>query len=158
MAPSCTWIKMSEKPGFIVKFYDKAYEEKGVIDLINAPVYAISGVSGSDAEKLEKALKIKTVADLATNEYVRLAQAITNFAQCTGQILDKEYKTRELMELPDMPVHAINGISEEDADLLRHAFNVETIRDLATNKYVDIAQTTVALAALVDWLVELSET
>ena len=40
---------MVEEPGFIVKFYDKAYEDKSIIDLAKAPVAAISGVSEARA-------------------------------------------------------------------------------------------------------------
>jgi hypothetical protein len=148
---------MTDEPGFIIKFYDKAYEKKDILELTGAPVDAISGVTKSDAEKLEKALKVKTVRDLATNEYVKLAQAVTNFTEFTGQILDKEFQSKEYMELSNQPVHAMKGVSKEDAELLRQAFNIKTIRDLARNKYVSIAQTTFALAALVDLLLEMSE-
>ena len=148
---------MSEEPGFIVKFYDKAYEKKDIIDLLNSPVDAISGVTRADAEKLEKAFNIKTVADLATNEYVRLAQAVTNFTECTGQILDKKFQSKEFIELAEKPVNAINGISEGDAKLLKQALNIKSIKDLARNKYVNIAQTTISLAALLEVLVEMME-
>ena len=43
---------MSQDPGFIVQFYDKKYEEMNIIELVEAPVEAISGVSKGDAEKL----------------------------------------------------------------------------------------------------------
>jgi hypothetical protein len=43
---------MSEEPGFIVRFYHKAYEEMNILELVEAPVEAISGVSDADAEKL----------------------------------------------------------------------------------------------------------
>ena len=148
---------MSEEPGFIIKFYDKAYEKKNIIDLLNSPVDAISGVSGPDAENLKKAFNIKTVGDLATNEYVRLAQAVTNFTECTGQILDKEFQSQEFVELSEKPVNAIKGISDGDAELLKQTFNVRTIKDLARNKYVNIAQTTLALAALAEYIIEMIE-
>jgi hypothetical protein len=146
---------MSEDPGFIVKFYDKAYEEKGVLELVDAPVAAISGVSEGDAEKLKKAFNMDTVADLALNQYVRIAQAITNFSECSGTILDKEFESKEFIELAGKPVYAISGISEGDADILKKAFNIKTIRDLAENKYVYIAQTTISLATLVSMLLNM---
>lgn len=146
---------MSEEPSFIVKFYDKAYEEKGVLELVDAPVAAISGVSEGDAEKLKKAFNMETVADLALNQYVRIAQAITNFSECSGTILDKEFESKEFLELAGKPVYAISGISEADADILKKAFNIKTIRDLAENKYVYIAQTTISLATLVSMLLNM---
>lgn len=148
---------MSEELGFIIKFYDKAYEKKNIIELIYSPVDAISGVSRPDAEMLKKAFNIKTVADLATNEYVRLAQAVTNFTECTGQILDKEFQSQEFIELSEKPVNAIKGISDGDAELLKTALNIKTIKDLARNKYVNIAQTTIALAALAEYIIEMLE-
>ena len=143
---------MSEEPGFIVKFYDKAFEEKSILELIDSPVSAISGVSESDGEDLAKAFGIKTVLDLANHEYVNLAQGITCFSSCSGEILDKEFESKEFVELAEKPVSAISGISESDATLLKKAFNIKTIRDFAENKYVSVAQTTVALAALVEML------
>jgi hypothetical protein len=145
---------MAEDPGFIVKFFVKAYKEKAIVELPDAPVASISGVSESDAEDLQKAFGIKTVNDLATNKYVRLAQAITNFSECSGEILNKQFESAEFIELAEKPVHAISGVSNGDADLLAKAFHIKTIRDFADNKYVVIAQTTVALATLVEILLE----
>ena len=147
----------SDEPGFIVKFYDKAYEKMDLLELINAPVDAISGVSEGDAEKLRKAFNIKTVADFANNKYVKLAQAAVSFADCSGQILDKEFLSSDFVELVDKPVHAIKGISVGDAELLRAAFNVRTVRDLAKNKYVAVAQATVSLAGFVELLREMDK-
>ena len=59
-----------EEPGFIVKFFNKAYEGKSITELVTSPIDAIGGVSESDAEDLKKAFNIKTVGDLATNKYV----------------------------------------------------------------------------------------
>ena len=154
---NCVVICTSNEPGFIVKFYDKAYEKKDLRDLINSPVDAISGVSKADAEKLKKAFNIKSVADLANNKYVKLAQSATSFAECAEQTLDKEFQCKEFGELVDKPVHAINGISRGDADLLREAFNIKTVRDLAKNKYVAIAQTTVVLSGFIEHLREMDK-
>ena len=147
---------MSQEPGFIVKFYDKAYENLDLFELVEAPVAAISGVSESDGEKLLKAFNIKTVGDFAEHKYISLAQAVTDFSECTGQILDKEFQS-DFADLVDKPVYAIKGISEGDAVLLKEAFNVKTVRDLARNKYVNIAQTTVALASLVEMILEMEQ-
>lgn len=147
---------MSQEPGFIIKFYDKAYENLDLLELVDAPVAAISGVSESDGEKLKKAFNIKTVGDFAVNKYISLAQAVTDFSECTGQILNKEFQS-DFSDLVDKPVYAIKGISEGDAVLLKEAFNIKTVRDLARNKYVNIAQTTVTLASLVELLLEMEQ-
>jgi hypothetical protein len=60
----------------LAKQLDKAYEDKGLAELLDAPVAALSGVSEGDAEKLDAAFGIKTVRDLATNKYFKLAAAL----------------------------------------------------------------------------------
>jgi len=141
-----------EKPGFIVKFFDKAYEDKSIVELAKAPVAAISGVSESDAVDLKKAFGIETVEDLAMNKYVMLAQGINCFSECSGQILDKAFESEEYESLAKKPVSAISGVSDEDATLLKKAFGIDTIKELAENKYVAIAQTAVSLARVVQFL------
>ena len=141
-----------EKPGFIVKFYDKAYENKNIEELCKAPVSAISGVSESDAADLKKAFGIETVEDLATNKYVRLAQGINCLSECSEQILDTAFESKLYENLAKKPAKAISGISDEDAALLKKAFGIDNIKELAENKYVLIAQTTVSLARMLQFL------
>jgi predicted RecB family nuclease len=141
-----------EKPGFIVKFFDKAYEAKNILELVKAPVSAISGVSKYDTQDLKQAFGIETVEDLAKNRYVKLAQGISYFSVCSGEILDKEFESKEYENLAKKPVSAISGVSERDAALLKKAFGIETIKDLAENKYVNVAQAAVTLASLMQVL------
>ena len=63
-----------------------------------------------------------------------------------NKALDKAFETKSLKEVADAPVDALQGVSENDAKLLKEAFNVKTIRDLAELKYVKWAQGIVALA------------
>jgi predicted RecB family nuclease len=58
--------------------------------------------------------------------------------------------------LAEKPVSAISGVSEGDAELLKKAFGIDTIKELAENKYVTIAQATVMLASLVQLLQDAS--
>jgi predicted RecB family nuclease len=69
-----------------------------------------------------------------------LAQAINAFSKYSGKILDKEFEAAEFEELREKPVSAVSGISEGDAALLKRAFGIDTIAELAENKYVEIAQ------------------
>jgi len=62
------------------QFLDKAYESKEFVELADAPVDALQGLSKGDAEALQKALGIRTVRQLAENKFVRAAQAITLLA------------------------------------------------------------------------------
>jgi len=64
-----------------------------------------------------------------------------------NKFLDKKYEKMTLKELTAAPVDAIAGISEGDAKLLKEAFNVKTVKDLAKLKYVKWAQ---AICTLVD--------
>ncbi len=141
-----------EKSPFIVKFYDKAYEDKSLEELVKAPVSAISGVSESDAADLKKAFGIETVEDLATNKYVRLAQGINCLSECSEQILNQTFESKLYENLAKKPASAISGISHEDAALLKKAFGIDNIKELAENKYVLIAQTTVAMASMLQFL------
>jgi hypothetical protein len=62
------------------------------------------------------------------------------------KFLDKAYEQKEFKELAEAPVDALQGVSEKDAQLLKEAFNIKTVRDFATNKYVRWAQAIVNLA------------
>jgi hypothetical protein len=65
----------------INKCVDKAWETKTLKEIANAPVDALQGVSAGDAELLQKAFNVKTVADLAKLKYVKWAQAICTLAE-----------------------------------------------------------------------------
>ncbi len=58
------------------KALDKAYESKNLAELLNSPVDALAGVSEGDAKHLADAFGIKTVRDLGTNKYFKLAEAL----------------------------------------------------------------------------------
>lgn len=62
--------------------------------------------------------------------------------------VDKAYESKTLTEIANAPVSALQGVSEEDATLLKKAFNVKTVKDLAKLKYVKWAQAIVTLAEL----------
>jgi predicted RecB family nuclease len=141
-----------EKPGFIVKFYDKAYEDKSIEELVKAPICAISGISESDVVVLKGAFRIKTVEDLATHTYVRLAQGIRYLSECSVQVEDMTFESKPYQDLAKKPVSAISEISDNDAALLKRIFGIDTIEELAENKYVLIAQTTLAMASMLQFL------
>lgn len=62
------------------KLLDKAYEDTTLAQLVEAPVSALAGVSDGDAEHLAAAFGIKTIGDLGTNRYFRVAAAIVALA------------------------------------------------------------------------------
>ncbi|MGI6162781.1 MAG: hypothetical protein ACOYEQ_02485 [Bacillota bacterium] len=58
----------------------KEFEGKTLKEIVDSPVYAIAGISESDAKLLEAAFRVKTVKDLANLKYVKWAQAIVALA------------------------------------------------------------------------------
>jgi len=125
---------------YLLKSFDKEYEQNSLMELCKAPVSAISGVSQNDAASLKDAFGITTIEELATNKYVSMAQAINAFSRYAGKILDKEFNSAEFEELKKKPVSAISGVSDADATLLKNAFGINTVQDLAENKFIKIAQ------------------
>jgi hypothetical protein len=64
------------------------------------------------------------------------------------QYLDKKFRDKSWSEIARAPISAINGVSEEDGVYLQRAFNINTIRDLAENKFVRVAQTIISLSEI----------
>jgi hypothetical protein len=48
---------------------------------------------------------------------------------------DKEYLDKGIDELAAAPVDALKGLSEADAQKLKEALNIKTVKDLGTNKF-----------------------
>lgn len=63
------------------KVLDKAYEDKTLAELVDAPVDALAGVSEGDADLLKQAFNIKTVGDLGRNKYFRAAAALVDLVE-----------------------------------------------------------------------------
>jgi len=62
-----------------------------------------------------------------------------------SKVLDKAWADKSLPEIMDAPVAALKGVSDRQGDLLKEAFGIKTVADLAALKYARWAQ---ALAAL----------
>ncbi|MEE1790852.1 hypothetical protein PUR28_08740 [Streptomyces sp. BE308] len=58
------------------KVLDKAWADKSLPEILDAPVSALKGVSDRGGELLQEAFGVKTVADLAELKYARWAQAL----------------------------------------------------------------------------------
>ncbi|MFF3015700.1 hypothetical protein [Streptomyces sp. NPDC057939] len=58
------------------KVLDKAWADKGLPEILAAPVSALKGVSDRQGDLLQEAFGVKTVADLADLKYVSWAQAL----------------------------------------------------------------------------------
>ncbi len=66
------------------KVLDKAYENKNLDELLDAPVAALAGVSDGDAEHLAAAFGIRTVRDLGTNKFFVLAHSLVALSSHSG--------------------------------------------------------------------------
>ncbi|QOC93394.1 hypothetical protein [Micromonospora craniellae] len=60
----------------LTKLVDKAYQDKNLTEIVDAPVSALAGVSEGDAKLLKEAFNITTVGDLGRNPYFRTASAL----------------------------------------------------------------------------------
>lgn len=61
--------------------------------------------------------------------------------------VDKAYENMTFKQIADAPVDALQGVSAGDAEHLKDAFGVKTVRQFAELKYVKWAQAIVTLAA-----------
>ncbi|GAB2721579.1 hypothetical protein [Nocardia mexicana] len=66
------------------KALDKAYENKTLKEILSAPPSALAGLTEKHDAQLLDALGVKTVADLASNKYFRLAAALADLADKEG--------------------------------------------------------------------------
>lgn len=55
-------------------------------------------------------------------------------------LVDKAYRGQTPEKLLEAPVSAIKGVSDDDAAALKKAFNIKTVEDLASHKFVHAAQ------------------
>ncbi|MEV0941978.1 hypothetical protein [Micromonospora wenchangensis] len=60
----------------LTKLVDKAYQDKTLTEIVDAPVSALAGVSDGDAKLLKEAFGITTVGDLGRNPYFQTANAL----------------------------------------------------------------------------------
>ncbi len=137
------------------KKFDKAYHSMSPAQLVEAPVSALHGLSEGDAELLKEAFNVNTVGDLAALKYAQWAREICELADSGEKAemaafkhkLDKKYEKKTPKMIAKSPVDALQGLSKKDAQRLAKAFNVKTVRDLASLKYIEWARETVRDAA-----------
>lgn len=65
-----------------------------------------------------------------------------------ASMVDKAYENKTLKEIAAASPAALQGVSDGDAEKLLAAFNIKTIEDLATNKFILWAQ---AITTLAKW-------
>jgi hypothetical protein len=63
------------------EYVDRRYEDRDVSQLPDVPVQALRGLGKRGGEALGKALGVKTIRDLATNDFVLKAQQVLRLAE-----------------------------------------------------------------------------
>jgi uncharacterized protein (TIGR02271 family) len=63
------------------EYVDRRYEDRDVNELPDAPVEALRGLGKRGGEALHKAFGVKTIRDLATNDFVLKAQEVLRLAE-----------------------------------------------------------------------------
>src|SRR5919107_49209 len=63
------------------EYVDKRYEDRDLNELPDAPVEALRGLGKRGGEALHKAFGVKTIRELATNDFVLKAQEVLRLAE-----------------------------------------------------------------------------
>lgn len=139
---------------------DDTHRARSFREIAGASPAVLGGLRHVQASKLMEALDIKTIAELAGCKYVLWAQAITHLSQhekvdtssgptlnpSLAAILDEKWRKKRLRELAKAPPSIFAGLSEKEAKLLSEAIEVKTVEDLATSRFVLMAQVIANLA------------
>jgi hypothetical protein len=64
----------------LIAVVDKAWQDKTLAEIADAPVEALAGVSESGGQLIRQALGIRTIGELGRNKYFQAAQALTVLA------------------------------------------------------------------------------
>jgi hypothetical protein len=63
-----------------------------------------------------------------------------------AKYVDKAHEQKEFRELAELPIDALQGVSQGDAEALQKTLGIKTIRQLAENKFIRAAQAITLLA------------
>jgi ABC-type amino acid transport substrate-binding protein len=63
-----------------------------------------------------------------------------------GQYVDKAFENKDFAELAGQPIDVLQGVSAADAEAIKKALNIKTVRDLAEHKAIRAAQAITMLA------------
>jgi hypothetical protein len=68
------------------QYVDRRYEDRDLNELPDAPVEALRGLGQRGGEALHKALGVRTIRDLATNDFVLKAQEVLRLAEAPAAV------------------------------------------------------------------------
>lgn len=139
----------------LVSLLDEGYRSKSFGEIAASPPGVLAGLTHTQGAKLIGALGVKTIADVATSKYVLWAQSITHlsryekvdgFNPSLASILDAKWEKKSLRALAKAPPSIFTGMTDDEAAMLEEAIGVRTVEELATNRYVLLAQVITHLA------------
>jgi hypothetical protein len=135
---------------------DESHRSKSYGEIAAAPVGVLGGLTHTDAAKVMEALGVTTIEGLASSKYVLWAQSIAQLARyekldgrvpgaqafnpSLAAILDAAWEKKPLRELAAASPAIFAGLSDGKAAMLAEALKVRTVEDLATNRFVLVAQ------------------
>ena len=119
----------------------KAYNQMSALELADAPVAALKGVSEASGRKLETAFGLRSIRHMGTSEVFEKARDVVDKADA-GR--------RGSLEIADGSVTNLDGITRRQATVLTEVFRIRTVRDLATNRFFLSARAIVNLADCTD--------
>mmetsp|Transcript_6780 Transcript_6780/g.14470 ORF Transcript_6780/g.14470 Transcript_6780/m.14470 type:complete len:237 (-) Transcript_6780:34-744(-) len=143
----------------IVEAVMKANEAEGFTKLADADVSVIQGI-GANADAALRSVGVSSVRKLAEWKYGKWAQAIVTLAElekegerpdgCAlnmNKAIDKEYETKSLKEILDLPPSALQGLTPKSDEEFKK-IKITTIEKLGNWKFLKIAQAIVEMAAV----------
>lgn len=143
----------------------KVDENRHFADLATADILCIQGI-GPLAARVMDVLKIKTIDELANYKFYKWAKAIKTLSEYESEggrlegsvmnvdkALDKEHEDKSLKEICELPIGALEGLTD-DANSLLESFGVKSIGDLAELKYCKLAEAILIAAEVENTLTE----
>ena len=139
----------------LVALVDESHRSKTFGQLAASPPGVLAGLTHTQGAKLMQALDVTTIEELAQSRYVLWAQSITHLARyervdgfnpSLAAILDRQWEKASLRDLARARPSIFTGLSAKEATMLEEAAGIRTVEDLATNRYVLMAQVIAHLA------------
>jgi hypothetical protein len=139
----------------LVALIDESHRGKTFGQLAASPPGILAGLTHAQGARLMQALDVTTIEELAQSRYVLWAQSITHlskyervdgFNPSLAAILDGQWEKKSLRELARARPSIFTGLSAKEATMLEEAAGIRTVEDLATNRYVLMAQVITHLA------------
>jgi hypothetical protein len=131
----------------------KAYSGLTPAELAEAPVAALKGLSREKGRELKAAFNFESIRDMAAWPSVDRAASLVVLAdtgadETRGGAASGRRKSRleAVRAVADGPLQRLDGVTRRQAKVLRDAFNIHTVRDLADNRFFRVARAIVALA------------